>query len=77
MPFGIPRSAEERRQRHKRLYGEETEPPAKRRARGPSMETPREILWAWLPDAPFANGRWNPPFPRWLNAKLFGAGRRL
>jgi len=75
MPFGTPRSELERFQRHMARFG--TEPPEERQRLGPVMETPAETLWAWLPDAPISNGRFNPPFPRWLNVKLFGAGRRL
>lgn len=75
MPFGKPREEWERIQRHMARFG--TEPPEERQRLGPVMETPIETLFAWLPDFPFAGGRFNPPFPRWLNVKLFGAGRRL
>jgi len=75
MPFGTPRSEFERFKRHLERYG--TEPPEERQRLGPVMESPAETLWAWLPDLPFAGGRFNPPFPRWLNVKLLGAGRRL
>jgi len=75
MPFGTPRSEAERFARHMERFG--TEPPAERQRLGPVMESPSEVLWAWLPDAPMVNGKFMPPLPRWLNAKIFGAGRRL
>ena len=75
MPFGTPRSEAERFARHMERFG--TEPPAVRQRLGPTTETPAEALWAWLPDFPVANGQFRPPLPRWLNARLFGAGRRL
>lgn len=72
MPFGIPRTAEARAKRHAEIYGAGAVPPEVRKRLGPVMETVPEIIWAWLPDFPM-----NPPLPRWLNAKLSGAGRKL
>jgi len=72
MPLGVPRTEEERMARHRSFYGEGSVPPAVRRRQGPSMETAQEVLWAWLPDFPPGL-----PLPRWLNVRIFGAGRRL
>lgn len=75
MPFGTPRTAAERLARHMERFG--TEPPEERYKMGPSMETPMEFLWSVLPCFPFVNGRFYPPIPRFLAAKIWGAGRRL
>jgi len=77
MPGGTPRTEAERALRHLELYGTGSVPPTVRMGLGPSMSTLSETLWAWAPDTPVVNGKFNPPFPRWLNARLFGAGRRL
>lgn len=75
MPLGKPREEAERFARHMAKYG--TEPPEERYRAGPSMETPMEILWSLLPCFPIIRGRWYPPIPRWMAAKIYGAGRRL
>ena len=72
MPFGVPRSPEERAKRHAEIYGEGAVPPAVRRGLGPVMETIPEIIWSWLPAFPP-----DPPIPRWAAVKMRGAGRRL
>lgn len=78
MPFMRPRSEAERLARHRSIYGEETLPPEVRRRLGPSMQTPAEILWAWLPTWPVGpDGKFQLPLPRWLTVKMRGAGRRL
>jgi hypothetical protein len=75
MPKGIPRTEAERTERHFSIFG--TAPPVDRQNLGPVMESFSDTLWAWLPDLPLSNGGFNLPLPRWLNAKIFGAGRRL
>lgn len=78
MPFGVPRSEAERLERHRSIYGAETLPPEVRRRLGPSMSTPAEILWAWLPAWPVGpDGKFQLPLPRWAIVKMRGAGRRL
>lgn len=78
MPFGVPRTYAERLERHRRIYGAETLPPEVRRKLGPSMQTPMEIIWAWLPAYPLGpDGKFQLPLPRWLIVKMRGAGRRL
>ncbi|MBA7707051.1 hypothetical protein ES703_115912 [subsurface metagenome] len=72
MPFGVPRSPEERAKRHQEIYGEGQLPPAVRRGLGPVMETIPEIIWSWLPAFPPV-----PPIPRWAAVNMRGAGRRL
>jgi len=77
MPFGIPRTSQERLTRHQSLYGSDTLPPEIRQKLGPSMSAPAEVVWAFLPCLPFVNGKFYPPIPRFLAAKIYGAGRRL
>ncbi len=72
MPFGVPRSPEERAKRHQEIYGEGQLPPAVRRGLGPVMESIPEVIWSWLPAFPP-----DPPIPRWAAVKMRGAGRRL
>jgi hypothetical protein len=72
MPFGTPRSEEERAKRHAEIYGAGELPPEARRRLGPVMETIPEIIWSWLPAFPP-----DPPLPRWAAVKTRGAGRRL
>jgi len=78
MPFGVPRTLEQRLARHKTIFGSDTLPPEIRQRLGPSMSTPAEILWSWLPAPPAGpDGKLQPPLPRWLIVKMRGAGRRL
>jgi len=78
MPFGVPRSYKERLARHQRIYGADTLPPEIRQRLGPSMYTPAEVVWSWLPAPPTGpDGKFQPPLPRWLIVKMRGAGRRL
>ena len=72
MPFGVPRSAEERAKRHAEIYGEGELPPEVRKRLGPVMETVPEVIWSWLPAFPP-----DPPIPRWAAVRMRGAGRRL
>lgn len=72
MPFGVPRTPEQRAKRHAEIYGEGELPPEVRKRLGPVMETIPEIIWSWLPALPP-----NPPIPRWAAVKMRGAGRRL
>jgi len=78
MPFGKPRSQAERLARHQSLYGSDTLPPEIRQKLGPTMETPAEVIWSWLPAPPTGpDGKFQPPLPRWLIIRMRGAGRRL
>jgi len=72
MPFGTPRTSEERAKRHAEIYGEGNLPPAVRKRLGPVMETLPEVIWSFLPALPP-----DPPIPRFLAVKMRGAGRRL
>jgi len=78
MPFMRPRSEAERLERHRSIYEAETLPPAVRRRLGPSMSTPAEVIFAWMPSSPIGpDGKFQLPLPRWLTVKMRGAGRRL
>ena len=77
MPFGVPRSESERLARHQSIFGADTLPPEIRQRLGPSMSTLAEVLWSIAPCFPIVNGQWYPPIPRFLAAKIWGAGRRL
>jgi len=78
MPFGVPRTGEERLKRHQEIYGAGEFPPEVRRRLGPVMETLPEIIWANLPASPIGpDGKFQPPLPRWAIVKMRGAGRRL
>jgi len=78
MPFGIPRTYAARLARHQGLYGSDTLPPEIRKRLGPSMQTPAEVAWSWLPSPPIGpDGEFQPPLPRWIIVKMRGAGRRL
>jgi len=78
MPFGVPRSPEERAKRHAEIYGEGAVPPEVRKRLGPVMETLPEIIFANLPAPPIGpDGKFQLPLPRWLIVKMRGAGRRL
>lgn len=72
MPFGVPRTDEERAKRHAEIYGAESVPPPVRQGLGPVMETIPEVIWAWLPAFPP-----DIPVPRWAAIKVRGAGLRL
>ena len=72
MPFGVPRTSEERAKRHAEIYGAESIPPVVRKGLGPVMESIPEVIWSWLPAFPP-----DPPIPRWAAVKMRGAGRRL
>ena len=78
MPFGIFRTETERLARHQKLFGADTLPPEIRQRLGPSMSTPAEVAWSWLPAPPTGpDGKFQPPLPRWGIVKMRGAGRRL
>jgi len=78
MPFGKPRTSEERAKRHEEIYGKGELPPVVRKRLGPVMETLPEIIWANLPAPPIGpDGKFQLPLPRWLIVKMRGAGRRL
>lgn len=78
MPFGKPRTYTERLARHQRLYGLDTLPPEIRQRLGPSMSTPAEVVWSWLPAPPTGpDSKFQLPLPRWMIVKMRGAGRRL
>ncbi|RLF60555.1 MAG: hypothetical protein DRN25_02395 [Thermoplasmata archaeon] len=77
MPLGIPRTEEERRERHKRIYGEGNEPPEKRLGLGPKYESLNEVLWDLLPAMPGEFGKFTLPLPRGLARKLYGGGRKI
>lgn len=77
MPLGVPRDEEERIERHKSLYGEETEPPEDRLRLGPKYEEFREIFWDLLPALPFEMGPLTLPLPRGLMRKIAGTGRKI
>jgi len=72
MPFGVPRTSEQRAKRHAEIYGEGAVPPAVRQRLGPVMETIPEVIWSFLPAFPP-----DPPVPRWMAVKMRGAGLRL
>ena len=72
MPFGVPRTDEERAKRHAEIYGAESVQPPVRQGLGPVMETIPEVIWAWLPAFPP-----DLPVPRWAAIKVRGAGLRL
>lgn len=72
MPFGVPRTEEERLKRHQEIYGAGEFPPEVRKRLGPVMESIPEVIWSWLPALPP-----DPPIPRWAAVKMRGAGRRL
>ena len=73
VPYGSPRSEEERRARHKALYGSDVEPPASRGMLGPGEASVDD----WAPEniAPFPL----PPaiVPKWLARQVAGAGRKV
>lgn len=78
MPFGVPRTLEQRLARHQSIFGADTLPPEIRQKLGPSMSTPAEVAWSWLPASPIGpDGKFQPPLPRWAIVKMRGAGRRL
>ncbi|MBA7584835.1 hypothetical protein ES708_26798 [subsurface metagenome] len=78
MPFGRPRTEEERLKRHQEIYGAGELPPEVRRRLGPVMETLPEVIFSWLPAPPTGpDGKFQPPLPRWMIVKMRGAGRRL
>jgi len=72
MPFGVPRTEEERLKRHQEIYGTSEFPPEVRKRLGPVMESIPEVIWSWLPALPP-----DPPIPRWAAVKMRGAGHRL
>ena len=72
MPFGIPRSDEERTTRHKSLFGEGSEPPLDRLGIGPKdMGIPEEI-YDLLPALPLEFGPLTLPVPRGLMRSIAG-----
>lgn len=75
MPVGIPRTEEERRERHARLYG--GEPPAQRLGLGPKGEDVREFIHEILPANPNEFGKFTLPIPRGLARRLYGGRRRI
>lgn len=78
MPFGTPRTEEERAKRHTEIYGAGEFPPEVRRRLGPVMETLPEVIFSWLPAPPVGPDRkFQLPLPRWMIVKMRGAGRRL
>ncbi len=78
MPFGVPRTEEERLKRHQEIYGPGEFPPAVRKRLGPVMETLPEVIFSWLPAPPTGpDGKFQPPLPRWMIVKMRGAGQRL
>jgi len=77
MPLGIPRTEEERRERHKRIYGEGSEPPFERLRLGPKHENIKEVIWDILPALPGEFGAATLPIPRGMARKIYGAGRKL
>jgi len=78
MPFGAPRAESERLARHQSIYGADTLPPEIRQRLGPSMSTPAEVIFSWLPAPPTGpDGKFQLPLPRWILVKMRGAGRRL
>ncbi|MHA1881439.1 MAG: hypothetical protein ACTSUO_00130 [Candidatus Thorarchaeota archaeon] len=68
MPYGTPRSDEERRARHRELYGTEEVP--ERRREGPKYDNPLEVLWDMLPAFPFEFGPMTLPLPRGIMRDL-------
>lgn len=77
-PLGVPRGESERLARHQSIYGADILPPEIRQRLGPSMSTPAEVIWSWLPAPPTGpDGKFQPPLPRWVIVKMRGAGRRL
>jgi len=78
MPFGVPRTEEERLKRHQEIYGAGEFPPEIRKGLGPVMETLPEVIFSWLPAPPTGpDGKFQLPLPRWMIVKTRGAGRRL
>lgn len=75
MPMGVPRTKEERRERHARLFG--GEPPLRRLGLGPKYEGLGEVFWDLLPTLPLEFGLL-PPMPRFLARMVMGgkAGRK-
>ena len=69
MPLGVPRSEEERKTRHERLYGAGAEPPVERLGLGPKYEDLKELVWDMLPAFPGEFG-WIPPIPRGIARKI-------
>lgn len=73
MPLGIPRSAEERIERHKTIYGEESEPPEERLGLGPKAEDASQVVYDLLPALPFEFGPLTLPLPRGMMRKIAGS----
>ena len=78
MPFGIPRTDEERRIRHEDIYGPGTSPPRVRRGLGPSTSNLSETIGSWMP-SPIKgpDGKFQLPLPKWATVRMRGSGRRL
>ena len=74
MPTGIPRSEEERKERHERIYGEESELPLGRLRLGPKYDAVKEVLYDLLPALPLEFGPLTLPLPRGIMRKIAGAG---
>jgi len=67
MPMGIPKTEEERKERHERIYGEESEPPEDWLNLGQKQE---DLLWDLFPALPFEMGLFTLPLPRRLMRKI-------